>query len=124
MESKRTEILDIIYDQLLECFMGKDYHDKDILEKKMNYLKNGDMDDRFVTIEIPEELELEGQQFISIEEFISYLKTIKLTGLKEDKAVDKHIISVREAKEFLLDRYYEKVISDVDYKKGAIRKVE
>ncbi len=51
------------------------------------------------------------------------MKTIKLTGIKEDR-IEKHIISVREAKEFLLDKYYEKVISDVDYKKGAIRKVE
>lgn len=39
--------------------MGLNYPNKDILAKKKNYLKNGDMDDRFVTIEIPEELELE-----------------------------------------------------------------
>lgn len=123
MEGKKTEILDIIYEQLLECFMGVDYQDKEVLQRKRTYLRNGDMDDRFVTVEIPEELEIEGQQFISIEEFIAYLKTIKLTGLKEDR-IDRHIISVREAKEFLLDKYYEKVISDVDYKKGAIRKVE
>lgn len=52
------------------------------------------------------------------------MKTIRLTGLKEEKSLDKHIISVKEAKEFLLERYQEKIISDIDYKKGAIKKVE
>lgn len=31
---------------------------------------------------------------------------------------------MKEAKEFLLERYQEKIISDIDYKKGAIKKVE
>lgn len=39
--------------------MGVDYPNQDILARKRAYLRNGDMDDRFVTIEIPEELELE-----------------------------------------------------------------
>ena len=61
MENRKQEILDIIYYQLLECFMGVNYPNQEVLLKKYTYLKNGDMDDRFVTIEIPEELELSNQ---------------------------------------------------------------
>jgi len=39
--------------------MGVGYSNQQVLDRKMEYLKNGDMDERFVTIEIPEELETE-----------------------------------------------------------------
>jgi ATP-dependent protease HslVU (ClpYQ) ATPase subunit len=84
--------------------MGVNYPNQEVLAKKYHHLKNGDMDERFVTIEIPEEMELQSQTFINLDEFILFLKKIKLTQLK-GKSTEKHVISVKEAKQFLLERY-------------------
>ena len=83
--------------------MGVDYDNQEVLDRKMQYLKSGDMDERFITIEIPEEMEADNQQFISIDEFIQYLKGVKITNLQNVQS--QHIMSVKEAREFLLEKY-------------------
>lgn len=83
--------------------MGVGYSNQEVLHKKMEYLKNGHMDERFITIEIPEELEIENQQFISIDEFIKYLQNVRITNVQNYQS--QHIMSVKEAKDYLLEKY-------------------
>ncbi|EGR30744.1 hypothetical protein IMG5_124570 [Ichthyophthirius multifiliis] len=116
----RKEIEEIVINQLVESLLGPNFSNEQIINKKKGDIRNGAMNDRRITIEIPPNL-YEKNDFDSIMEFIDYLKSFK-PGLNPKNLITR--LKLKDAKQQLLQTYEESLYQAVNYEKNALKQVE
>lgn len=119
-EKYKPELEDIIINQLLDVFLGHNFANEAIRQDKRLKMKNGDFDERTINLEIPGDL-YDRKDFMSFQELIDFIKQAKLSSRSHK---DRQIMTVKEAKELLLEIYIAKINKDVNYKAAAIKSVE
>jgi len=119
-ELHKPELEEIIINQLVEVFLGPNFENKEIREDKRLKMKKGFLDERTMSLEVPGEL-YDKKDFLSFQELMDYIKKAKLSSRSHK---EKQIMTVKEAREFLLELYISKINKDVNYKAAAVKSVE
>lgn len=119
-EKKKPELENLIANQLLEVLLGPNYKNEQVLNEKRMKLNAGLFDERTIHLEIPSEVG-EQKSFLSFEELMSFLSKMKLSS-RSNK--DKITVTIKEAREDLLELYTSKILKDINYKAASIKSVE
>ncbi len=119
-EKMKQEFDEIIIGQLLEVFLGPNFENQEVYKEKKAKMINGLYDERTINLEVPNELH-DKTDFFSLQELIDFLKKIKLSSRSHK---EKHILTVKDARDSLLDLYISKILKDINYKQAAIKSVE
>ena len=119
-EKMKPEFDEIIIGQLLEVFLGPNFANEEVYKEKKEKMINGLYDERTINLEVPNELH-DRTDFFSLQELMDFLKKIKLSSRSHK---EKHILTVKDARDSLLDLYISKILKDINYKSAAIKSVE
>ncbi|EAS00354.1 heat shock protein HslVU, ATPase subunit HslU, putative (macronuclear) [Tetrahymena thermophila SB210] len=124
IENAKQIIEQIVLDQIVDAFLGPNFSNEEVRNKKREDISNNLMDDRRITVELPhdywERVNTKGS-FQNIDEFLDYIKNFK-QGLNPKN--DQQRLTVKGARSQLYQIYEEALEKSVNYEKIAIRQVE
>lgn len=120
ISKQKSYIEELILKQILNTFLGVEFNDVEVKRQKLECLRAGDYDDRYVNIEIPFDFD-EKHNFLSFEDFYNYIDKNFPYGHHQN---ERQLVTVKEARGSLLDIYTEKLQEDLNYKQSALNLVE
>jgi len=120
IDKKKDEIEDVINLHILNCMLGPQNMHLGIKDEKLQKIKDGLYDDRFVTMEIPPDL-VDHKKFESLDSLLEYLKNFKPTY---GPVTEKHTLKIKYMKDNFRDMILDKMQKDIDIEKMVIQKVE